>query len=84
VSIASPSDPPGVRFRISPPVAVSPGDVLVIEWLSPAPAGVQPGTFLSWMGEDSDSYPGGMNFSGCAGDPLPRPDRDLYFKTYSQ
>jgi hypothetical protein len=73
---------PWVRFEISPPLSTQPGDVLAIEWLSPAPAGAPAAAILSWLGDPNDPYPAGMAYSGCGGAPAPTPAIDHDFKTF--
>lgn len=68
-----------VHFGLS--LTVTPGETLVIEWLSPLPLGQPAGTILSWMGATGNPYPDGTMFS-CYGDPTP--DYDLNFRTFTQ
>jgi hypothetical protein len=77
------SGAPWVWFEISPPLSVSPGAALVVEWLSPAPPGVPAGTILTWMGDPNDPCQG-MAYSSCIGSPTPWPEVDLYLKTYAK
>ncbi len=70
-----------VRFDYRSVVTVIPGNKYVIEWLSPAPAGEPAGTFLTWMGRQDSTYPGGEAY-GCTGSPIPGQDRN--FITYGQ
>jgi hypothetical protein len=76
------SGAPWVWFPLSPPLVTKPGDVLAVEWLSPAPAGTPAGTILTWVGDPNDPYPGGMAYSGCLGSSVPWASQDQYFKTF--
>lgn len=68
-----------VRYVFTSPISVTPGSPLVIEWLSPAPAGQPAGTILTWMGTTTNPYAGGTMF-GCG--QTAAPDIDLNFRTF--
>ncbi|MCH8331346.1 MAG: DUF4382 domain-containing protein [Bacteroidetes bacterium] len=70
-----------VRFNFSPAITVTPGDTFVIEWVSPASAGEDADTILTWMGRTDNPY-GQGNMFGCTGTPVL--DNDLNFRTFSQ
>ena len=65
-----------VRFSFSEAISLTPGQTYIIEWISP-PEG---GAVLTWMGADTNPYPGGTAF-GCTGTAVD--DRDFVFITYS-
>ncbi len=69
-----------VHFGFSPAITLTPGDTYVVEWLSPAPAGVAAGTILTWLGRTDNPYPGGTAF-GCTG--ISVASDDLNFRTYA-
>lgn len=69
-----------VLFSFSPAITLTPGDTYVIEWLSPAPAGVNANPILMWMGRTDDPYPGG-NMFGWLGTEVP--SYDLNFRTFT-
>jgi hypothetical protein len=69
-----------IQFHFTPPIPVAAGGPYLIEWLSPAPAGVPAGTILTWMGREDDPYPGGNAF-GCTR--IAVPENDLNFVTYT-
>ncbi len=69
-----------VLFSFFPAIMVTPGSTVVIEWLSPAPAGVEAGTILTWMGRTDNPYPDG-NMFGCNQSPVL--DNDLNFQTFT-
>ncbi len=70
-----------VVFSFFPAIMVTPGSTVVIEWPSPAPAGVEAGAILTWMGRTDDPYPDG-NMFGCFG-AAAVPDNDLNFRTFT-
>lgn len=65
------------RFDFPEPVALTPGETYVIEWLTGSAGN---GDYLSWQGNRSPDYPGGKAFD-CSGGPLSF-DFDLDFMTY--
>jgi len=69
-----------VLFSFSPAITLTPGDTYVIEWLSPAPAGVNANAILTWMGRTDNPYPGGTMF-GWLGTEVP--SHDLNFRTFT-
>jgi hypothetical protein len=69
-----------VRFVFATPIVVPAGSPYLIEWLSPAAAGVPAGTILTWMGRDDDPYNGG-NAYGCDRGAIGL--RDMNFATYA-
>lgn len=69
-----------VLFSFSPAITLTLGDTYVIEWLSPAPAGVNADAILTWMGITDNPYPGG-NMFGCTGTEVP--SNDLNFRTFT-
>ena len=69
------------QFVFTPPAApLHPGDLYVIELISPAPEGVPSATIASWFVSEGDPYPGGTAF-GCTGKSIA--DRDFNFVTYT-
>ncbi len=70
-----------VTFSFFPAIGLTPGSTVVIEWLSPAPAPVEAGAILTWMGRTDDPYPDG-NMFGCFG-AAAVPENDLNFRTFT-
>jgi hypothetical protein len=72
-----------VTFTFAEPITVTPGEVLVIEWLPPAPEGINAGTVLNWMGSDANPYASGNMFAPVLGIVTAFPTVDLNFRTFA-
>jgi hypothetical protein len=67
-----------VNFQVE--FDLTPGNSYIIEWGSPAPTGVPPGAYLSWMGRDDNPYPYG-NMFWCS--QTSANEIDLNFRTFA-
>jgi hypothetical protein len=65
-----------VRYQIMEPIALTPGDTYVIEWISP----LEGGSFLKWRVADGDPYSGGTAINS---DYIPYEGEDFRFSTYN-